>query len=164
MRYLSILIIVSATSIILAGCHPKQKQPTDCFDGKITQIQMEDVTYNIYGKQIVSCCEDPVTGFYRNGICATGPDDYGTHIVCARMTKEFLSYSKAQGNDLVTPRPRYNFPGLNPGDHWCLCISRWVEAMKAGVAPPIKLDATHAKALEYVRLPVLELYDINKLN
>lgn len=125
---------------------------------------MVDQAKNVYGEPLISCCLDPITGFYRNGLCQTGADDYGTHIVCARMTEKFLSYSKSKGNDLITPRPEFNFPGLKAGDHWCLCISRWVEAHEAEVAPPIKLQATHSKALEFVPLEVLELYSIAKAN
>lgn len=119
---------------------------------------------NVYGKALENCCLDPLTGFYRNGLCATGVDDHGTHIVCARVTDAFLEYSLQQGNDLITPRPEFNFPGLKAGDKWCLCISRWMEAIKAGVAPPISLAATHEKALEYVSLEVLEAHDIKRTN
>ena len=129
---------------------------------------MAGITYdqalNVYGDKLEMCCLDPVTGYYRNGQCLTDASDYGTHIVCARVTKEFLIYSKLKGNDLITPKPAFNFPGLKPGDHWCLCISRWFEAHKAGVAPPINLRATNIKALEYVPLAILESYSIEKLN
>jgi len=117
-------------------------------------------TLNVYGKPIEMCCSDPVTGFYRDGKCITGPDDYGTHIVCAKVTTEFLEYSKSKGNDLITCRPEYSFPGLKDGDCWCLCISRWLEAKQNGVAPPINLKATHQKALEYVDIETLEGYSV----
>ena len=123
---------------------------------------MESQALNIYGEPLISCCVDPMTGFYRNGLCQTGRDDYGTHIVCAEVTDEFLHYSKALGNDLITPRPEFTFPGLKEGDFWCLCITRWLEAMKAGVAPKINLKATHINALDHVTLEVLEGYSVSK--
>ncbi len=119
---------------------------------------------NVYGKDLQLCCLEPKTGFYRNGFCHTGPTDFGTHIVCAQVTQAFLEFSKSKGNDLMTPIPEYHFPGLKAGDKWCLCISRWLEAYRANVAPPIDLNATHQKALDYVGLEVLELYDVNKQN
>lgn len=93
-----------------------------------------------------------MTGFYRDGCCTTGPDDYGRHVVCAEVTAEFLAYTRAQGNDLSTPRPEYGFVGLSPGDRWCLCASRWREALRAGVAPRVVLASTHEAALEHVDL------------
>ncbi len=115
---------------------------------------------NVLGTELKSCCFDPMTGFYRDGFCQTGPTDYGTHVVCARMTEAFLTYTKAKGNDLSTPLPMYNFPGLKPGDQWCLCVSRWREAMLAGVAPPVILQATHEKALSVVTMEELKEYAI----
>lgn len=115
---------------------------------------------NVLGTELKSCCQDPVTGYYRNGFCYTDMDDYGTHVVCAKVTDAFLAYSRAKGNDLITPRPEHHFPGLQAGDGWCLCISRWLEAEAAGVAPPVDLGATHAKALEYTTLDLLKLYAI----
>jgi uncharacterized protein (DUF2237 family) len=97
-----------------------------------------------------------MTGFYRNGKCDTCGDDVGQHTVCARMTDAFLDFSRAQGNDLTTPIPAYDFPGLKAGDYWCLCLGRWIEAMKADVAPRIKLEATHASVLEYLDLELLQ--------
>ena len=105
---------------------------------------------NIFGEPLEICSNDPKTGFFRNGKCDTCGDDTGMHTVCARMTKEFLEFSYQKGNDLVTPRPEWEFPGLQPGDYWCLCLSRWMEAYRAGVAPPVKLDATHLSALEFL--------------
>ena len=113
---------------------------------------------NVLGGPIRSCSTDPVTGFYRDGSCQTGPEDPGCHAVCAEMTEEFLEFSMAQGNDLCTPHPEYGFPGLNPGDRWCLCAARWQEAFEAGVAPPIVLSATHESALEYVALEDLQAH------
>jgi hypothetical protein len=109
---------------------------------------------NVLGGPLKSCCTQPLTGFYRNGVCATGPSDTGRHVVCARVTADFLSFSLSRGNDLVTPRPP-SFPGLVPGDGWCLCASRWREAYEAGVAPPVDLAATNAAALRYVPLAAL---------
>jgi len=111
---------------------------------------------NVLGTELVECGRDPVTGFYRDGCCHTGGEDAGLHVVCAVMTEAFLAFTREQGNDLSTPRPQWGFPGLKPGDRWCLCVSRWVEAHEAGVAPPVVLAATHMSALEFVELEVLE--------
>lgn len=111
---------------------------------------------NVLGTALKSCCTDPMTGFYRDGICQTGPQDRGVHVVCAQLTEAFLSYTKAQGNDLSTPQPMYNFPGLKPGDKWCLCAARWQEALEDGVAPPVVLESTHKAALQYVSLENLK--------
>jgi len=105
---------------------------------------------NVMGTVLQSCSTDPMTGFYRDGSCNTGPEDRGTHTVCAVMTDAFLSFTRSRGNDLSTPRPEYNFPGLEAGDRWCLCASRWKEAADADVAPPVVLEATHEKTLEIV--------------
>lgn len=110
------------------------------------------VPRSVLGVPLAICCDDPVTGYYRDGRCRTGHEDRGVHVVCARMTREFLEFSASRGNDLVTPLPRYGFPGLVPGDRWCLCAARWKEALEAGVAPPVILEATHVGALEYVSL------------
>lgn len=107
---------------------------------------------NVLGQPLKSCSHAPKTGFYRDGCCATGPRDRGLHVICTKVTEPFLNFSKSQGNDLITAQPQYDFPGLNPGDKWCLCAARWKEAMKAGVAPPVVLEATHQKALEVVSL------------
>jgi uncharacterized protein (DUF2237 family) len=111
---------------------------------------------NVLGSQLETCCTNPMTGFYRDGMCNTGAGDVGMHVVCAQMTEEFLTYTKAQGNDLSTPVPAFAFPGLKPGDRWCLCALRWKEALDDGVAPPVVLAATHAAALEYVSLTDLK--------
>lgn len=105
---------------------------------------------NLLGGELEPCSASPLTGFYRNGCCDTGPEDVGVHVVCAVMTAEFLSFSQMAGNDLTTPVPAYGFPGLNPGDRWCLCAERWQEALDAGVAPPVVLGATHAVVTEWV--------------
>ena len=117
---------------------------------------------NVLGGALQTCCSAPVTGFYRNGRCDTGPEDYGVHTVCIQITDTFLAYSLAQGNDLVTPRPQLNFPGLTAGDCWCLCASRWKEALDAGAAPKIRLAATHEATLQYVTLDELIKYAIDK--
>ncbi|MFW6066794.1 MAG: DUF2237 family protein [Myxococcota bacterium] len=106
---------------------------------------------NVLGLPLRPCSERPRTGFYRTGCCETGPEDLGRHVVCARMTAEFLEFSRSRGNDLSTPRPEHGFGGLKPGDRWCLCAERWREALEAGVAPPVLLAATHELALEHVR-------------
>ncbi len=105
---------------------------------------------NVVGTELECCCMDPLTGYFRDGFCHTGPGDVGLHTVCAEMTEEFLRFSYERGNDLVTPRPDMRFPGLQPGDKWCLCVTRWQEALEAKVAPPIFLKATHASAVEFV--------------
>jgi len=110
---------------------------------------------NIYGEKLIPCSTRPVTGFYRNGCCDSEEDDTFVHSVCVIVTKDFLEFSKSVGNDLSSPHPEWSFPGLVPGDHWCLCASRWVEAWKAGMAPLVLLEATHEKTLEYVSLSEL---------
>jgi uncharacterized protein (DUF2237 family) len=107
---------------------------------------------NVLGPDLQTCSTDPMTGFYRDGCCNTGAGDRGVHVVCAEMTAEFLEFSKACGNDLSTPVPMYQFPGLKPGDHWCLCAARWQEAFEAGKAPRVRLEATHISALEFCNL------------
>ncbi len=111
---------------------------------------------NVLGGELVSCSMDPVTGFYRDGCCRTGPEDQGVHTICIRATEEFLAFSKAVGNDLSTPHPEWMFPGLHEGDQWCLCAMRWVEALEAGAAPEVVLEATHISMLEFVSLAVLK--------
>lgn len=105
---------------------------------------------NVLGGPLATCSAAPLTGFYRTGCCDTGPDDQGLHVVCAQVTAEFLAFSRSRGNDLSTPRPEYGFPGLRPGDRWCLCADRWQEALDAGLAPPVVLAATHEAALAVV--------------
>lgn len=116
---------------------------------------------NVLGGKLEICCTSPMTGFYRDGKCNTGAGDLGAHVVCAQVTEEFLTFTKSRGNDLSTPHPAFNFPGLQPGDRWCLCASRWKEALDAGVAPPIVLSATHASVLEYVSLSELKQHAID---
>jgi uncharacterized protein (DUF2237 family) len=116
---------------------------------------------NVLGEKLAVCSFDPMTGFYRNGCCDTDSNDRGIHVVCAQLTEEFLRFSKSQGNDLMTPFPLFNFPGLKPGDRWCLCVTRWKEALNAGVAPPVILAATHEATLQYVSLEQLQKHAID---
>jgi uncharacterized protein (DUF2237 family) len=117
---------------------------------------------NVFGSDLITCSESPKTGFYRDGCCNTGPQDKGVHTVCAIMTEEFLVFSKSRGNDLSTPMPQWNFPGLKPGDRWCLCAPRWLEAYKAGKAPYVKLEATHEKTLDVVEMDMLLEYAVKE--
>ena len=117
---------------------------------------------NVLGGELESCCFEPLTGYFRDGYCRTDWMDKGTHTVCAIMTEEFLAYTKSQGNDLSTPFPQFNFPGLKPGDKWCLCASRWLEAHYAGFAPKVNLSGTHEKTLSIVALDILKTYAIEK--
>jgi uncharacterized protein len=116
---------------------------------------------NVLGTELQICCTSPMTGFFRTGMCVTGPQDRGTHVVCAQVTAEFLTFTKSQGNDLSMPVPGSSFPGLNPGDKWCLCASRWKQALDAGVAPPVDLMATHENAIEFVSLADLQQHEIS---
>ncbi|MEC7449843.1 MAG: DUF2237 domain-containing protein [Planctomycetota bacterium] len=116
---------------------------------------------NVFGEPLQGCCQKPVTGFYRNGYCETGPEDAGMHLVCAEMTEEFLEFSVSRGNDLVTPHPEWQFPGLKAGDCWCLCVLRWKEALEAGCAPRVKLAATHISTLEFVDLKDLKAHALD---
>ena len=116
---------------------------------------------NVLGGPLAACCHDPATGFFRDGYCHTGPSDAGSHTVCAQMTEAFLAFSLARGNDLVTPRPEFSFPGLAPGDRWCVCAARWQQACEAGVAPPVWLAATHERALDFVSLDDLKRHALD---
>jgi uncharacterized protein (DUF2237 family) len=115
---------------------------------------------NVLGDDLIECSAKPKTGFYRTGLCDTCGDDSGMHTICAQMTAEFLAFSQIQGNDLSTPMPEFGFPGLRSGDFWCLCLQRWLEAHEAGMAPHVKLSATHASALEFIDLEVLQSYAV----
>ncbi len=115
---------------------------------------------NVLGTELQPCCYEPLTGFYRDGYCRTGATDYGLHTVCAVMTEEFLEFTVQAGNDLVTPVPEYDFPGLKAGDRWCLCVQRWTEAMRAGCAPPVVLESTHMSAIEFASLDDLRVHAI----
>ena len=116
---------------------------------------------NVLGEPLVPCSEQPLTGFFRDGCCNTAPEDLGLHVVCTRVTAEFLEFSRSRGNDLTTPIPEFGFPGLRPGDQWCLCAARWQEALEAGKAPKVVLQATHAAALKVVKLADLKAYAID---
>ena len=118
----------------------------------------QDPDVNVVGGELLQCSAEPLTGFFRNGCCSTGPEDLGSHTVCAVMTAEFLEFSRAVGNDLSTPMPQFGFAGLQPGDRWCVCAARWLEAHEAGVAPPVLLGATHARALEVVPIEALTAF------
>jgi uncharacterized protein (DUF2237 family) len=115
---------------------------------------------NVLGEPLVPCSYDPLTGFFRDGCCRTDDEDVGTHVVCAKVTAEFLAFSKSRGNDLMTPRPEYRFRGLKPGDRWCLCVLRWKEALEAGVAPGVVLACTHQRALSAVSLAQLQTHAV----
>ena len=122
--------------------------------------QGPDAPRNVRGEPLETCSLDPRTGFTRTGCCETGPEDVGSHTVCAEVTAEFLAFSRSRGNDLSTPHPHYGFPGLKPGDRWCLCAPRWQEALDAGCAPKVRLGATHARALDYCRLEDLQRHAV----
>ena len=122
---------------------------------------MTDQQKNVLGADLEECSTNPMTGFYRDGCCNTGPGDVGTHTVCSIMTDEFLRFSKNKGNDLISPRPEFNFPGLKAGDLWCLCALRWEEARQAGKAPRVKLTSTNLKTLEFVDLDALKSHGID---
>jgi uncharacterized protein (DUF2237 family) len=123
-------------------------------------MRFEEEARNVLGAELIPCSMDPVTGFFRNGCCETGPDDLGLHTVCCVMTADFLAFSKASGNDLSTAIPEYGFPGLKPGDRWCLCAPRWKEALDAGMAPQVVLESTHEETLAIVPLGVLRDYAV----
>ncbi len=114
---------------------------------------------NVFGEPLVPCSFEPLTGFMRDGCCRSEGSDMGAHLVCAVMTKAFLAFSQQRGNDLSTPRPEWQFPGLMAGDQWCLCLSRWIEAHEAGCAPMVVLESTHQHVLDYVPIEILQRYD-----
>ena len=118
-----------------------------------------EISKNVYGEPLVPCSFDPLTGFIRDGCCKTDEDDPGTHVVCAVMTDAFLKFSLARGNDLISPRPEWHFPGLQAGDQWCLCATRWKEALEHDVAPPVVLESTNLKVLKLIDIEVLKLYE-----
>jgi len=122
-----------------------------------------DESKNVFGEKLENCSKKPVAGFFRDGCCNTGEDDLGSHTVCVQVTQEFLEFSRFRGNDLSTPRPELDFPGLKPGDRWCLCAERWREAHAYGAAPRVYLRSTHARALEFVPLELMKTFaaDIN---
>ena len=119
------------------------------------------LSINVYGKELETCCDNPKTGFFRNGMCDTCKEDIGIHTVCILATEDFLVFSEAVGNDLSTPRPEFNFPGLKPGNRWCLCAKRWKEAYEQGKAPPVFLESTHEATLKLVDFNILQQYAVN---
>jgi uncharacterized protein (DUF2237 family) len=119
------------------------------------------LSMNVYGKELETCCDNPKTGFFRNGMCDTCKEDLGVHTVCILATEEFLVFSKGAGNDLSTPRPEFNFPGVKPGNRWCLCAQRWMEAYDQGKAPPVFLESTHEATLKLVDFNILQQYAVN---
>ncbi len=122
---------------------------------------MADEDRNVLGGPLAPCSRAPLTGFYRDGCCNTGPEDVGLHIVCAQVTGEFLEFARKQGNDLVSPAPQFGFPGLKPGDRWCVCAGTWRQAYEAGVAPPVVLQSTHEETLAVVPLAALKEHAID---
>ena len=120
-----------------------------------------DKSINVYGEPLEPCGTDPVTGYFRDGCCKSSDQDAGSHTVCARVTEEFLAFSRSRGNDLVTPRPEFGFPGLQPGDRWCLCAARWLEAERHAAAPKVVLKATHSRALEQIDLDLLKAHALD---
>jgi len=126
----------------------------------MTEITIEK-SINVYGEALVSCSQDPITGFFRDGCCNTNDQDVGSHTVCIEVNSQFLEYSRFRGNDLSTPMPDFGFPGLRPGDRWCLCAARWLEAHEGGMAPPVFLTGTHMKALEIVPIEILRKYAVD---
>jgi hypothetical protein len=119
---------------------------------------------NVFGEPLKTCSENPLTGFFRDGCCRTDENDFGSHTICAVVTKEFLEFSYQMGNDLITPRPLYRFAGLRPGDRWCLCASRWLEAYFAGKAPMVDLEATNEKALEIIPMEILLQFAVKNVS
>ena len=124
-------------------------------------ITEDSLPLNVLGEALANCSSAPMTGFYRDGCCRTGPDDLGSHVVCIQATAEFLEFSKSRGNDLSTPVDDFGFPGLKPGDRWCLCALRWKEALEAGHAPRVVLTSTHEAVLNYVNLSDLKPYALD---
>jgi len=120
-----------------------------------------DAKFNVLGEPLLLCSEQPMTGFFRDGCCNTSDEDVGRHVVCIRATAEFLEFSRSRGNDLSTAQPDFGFPGLRPGDQWCLCAARWQEALEAGAAPRVVLQSTHAAALRVVQLRDLKKYALD---
>ena len=131
-----------------------------CLTGSYECCQFIFMASNVLGGNLLICSGEPMTGFFRTGHCDTCGDDEGMHTICARMTDDFLEFSREQGNDLSTPVPEYRFPGLKAGDFWCLCLGRWLEAYQAGSAPLVKLESTHASVLEFIDLDILKAHKV----
>lgn len=142
-----------------ATCSDDEADAPSCLGvGRQAPISPNEGLQNVEGSTLTECSTKPMTGFFRDGSCRTGPRDRGVHVVCAAMTEDFLSFTKKRGNDLSTPAPQYGFPGLNPGDRWCLCAARWEEARQAGNAPPVILSATHEAAFRSTTLADLRAH------
>ena len=124
----------------------------------------DELPKNVLGSNLEACCTDPMTGYYRDGYCHTDKMDRGKHVICAVVTREFLEFSRQRGNNLMSPAPEYNFPGLQDGDSWCLCALRWKEALNAGLAPPVKLESTHKKALEFIDIEDLKAHSFKPVS
>ncbi len=146
LRFVVLGIVVAMTTCILPPHAVGQQCERRSEESKMEKEERSE-SKNVLGQPLQQCGCTPMTGFYRDGLCETGPRDVGSHTVCAVMTEEFLTFTKKRGNDLSSPAPHFNFPGLKSGDRWCLCVSRWKEAYDAGVAPPVILEATHERAL-----------------
>lgn len=129
--------------------------------GLILSAGAQTLAKNVFGEDLMVCSADPLTGFFRTGKCETCGDDHGMHTVCVVLTDEFLKFSARVGNDLSTPIPEYNFPGLNHGDRWCLCLPRWIEALEAGVPPKLVLKSTHMSAIEHISMDVLVAHAVD---
>ncbi|MGH3734993.1 MAG: DUF2237 family protein [Micromonosporaceae bacterium] len=127
----------------------------------MSEVSEQAESRNVLGEELQPCGTDPVTGFYRDGCCNTGPEDFGSHTVCAVATRDFLAQQREVGNDLSTPRPEYGFAGLRPGDRWCVCAARWLQAYQDGVAAPVVLASTHANALEVIPLEALQQHAVD---
>jgi len=123
--------------------------------------QVMSRSVNVFGEELVGCSDRPLTGFYRDGCCNTSDADSGSHTVCVEVTREFLEFSRFRGNDLSTPQPEFRFPGLKPGDRWCLCAARWLEAQQSGMAPRVVLKGTHERALEVVPFDLLKKFAVD---
>lgn len=136
-------------------------KPTGAVDPAASDPLQPSPSRNVLGGDLIACSTDPLTGFFRDGCCNTNEHDAGLHTVCAVMTAEFLAFSRSRGNDLSTPRPEFHFPGLEPGDRWCLCALRWQEALEAGVAPRVVLEATHEATLRHIRLEDLRAHAVD---
>jgi uncharacterized protein len=152
-------LIINILYCFLAFCMP---QEADVPTAEKMIKKETNMATNVLGTELQGCCFDPKTGYFRDGYCKTRVDDVGTHVVCAVVTQDFLTFTKSRGNDLETPAPQYSFPGLKPGDKWCLCVLRWKEALEAGVAPPVVLEATNKVALQYVTLEDLTSHEAAK--
>ena len=151
-----ILLFGVSVSIFAQTVKTKNKKSSSSNACLAMPSQDKSPALNVLNSKLQTCCSTPVTGFFRDGRCDTGPSDNGIHVVCAQVTDAFLQFSKKNGNDLITPFPAFGFVGLKAGDKWCLCAARWKEAYEAGVAPPIVLESTHIKMLEFVTLDVLK--------